>query len=475
MKQLLSTFLILLAVNFSFSQTNFAAKQTIDADTGNNPYTIASGHIDGDSHLDILVGTDVDNIIVWYKGNGDGTFTKQSAITNTLINIVGIKLVDLNGDTELDILAVGFGDYDFSNYGVGSSLVWFANDGSGNFGSEQVLYNSHNGLSGLFVGNIDSGSTPDIAFTSYAQSQVFWLSNDGSGTFTGPTTIDNTLSFPGAVNMKDIDNDGDLDALIATGAAAGNDVVEIFRNDLVPGGSVAWTKDATSVTTGKNYLFNATFEDLDGDANLDILITELNTSPGTGGFYWVEEDGLGGYTETEITTSIGNPSVAQHRDLDGDGDKDIILSSGAAADTNDIVWFINDGSGNYGSEVVIDNTQSQAYVYTIADFDGDLDLDIASNSFNEDQLNYFENELYTLSNTDFNVETVSVFPIPAKTNLNFEGLLEETSVSIYNILGKVVMNTTINPNHPLDISSLTSGVYLLKMNDSGITKRIVKQ
>ena len=309
-KLLLACTIALCTLNSQIAQTTFASKVEIDGSTGNNPYTIASGLIDNDSDLDILIGTDVDNVIVWYKGNGDNTFTKQTAVTNTLVNIVGIKLVDLNNDTFNDILAVGFGDYDFGNYGVGSSMVWFANDGSGNFGAEQLIYNGNNGLSGLFVGTIDAGVTPDIAFTSYADGFVYWMSNNGSGTFSGPNTLDATLSFPGSVNMKDIDTDGDLDALVSTGAAAGADVVEIFRNDLVPGGSVAWTKDVTSVTTGKNYIFNATFEDLDGDSNLDFLITELNVTAGTGNFYWVEEDGVGGYNETAFTTTIGNPSVA---------------------------------------------------------------------------------------------------------------------------------------------------------------------
>lgn len=477
MKKTLLTLLSVVCIAFSLNaQTTFKAPVTIDMDTGDNPYTIASGFIDGDTNYDILVGTDVDNVVVWYQGNGDGTFVKQTAIPNTLVNIGGIKLVDMNNDTFLDIVAVGFGDYDFGNYGVGSSIVWFANDGAGNFGAEQIIYNGAIGMSGLFIGTIDGGSTPDVGATSYAGSQVFWFSNNGSGTFTGPSLIDNTLSFPGALNMKDIDGDGDLDAVVATGAAAGNDVVEIFRNDLVPGGSVAWAKDATSVTTGKNFLFNATFEDLDGDANLDILVTELEVTAGAGGFYWIEEDGAGGYVETQFTTSIGNPSVAQHRDMDADGDKDIVLSSGAAADVTDIVWFLNDGAGNYGPEVVIDNTQSQTYVYTINDFDNDTDLDIAINAFNQDRLNYIENELITLSLPDVVSNEVRVYPNPTTNNITIASNKNETvAISMYDILGKQVMQTNVQTNTPIDTSTLSNGVYLLKIPAYSLTLKVVKQ
>ena len=475
MKRILLTFLSVFSLTlFVNAQTTFLDKVTIDADTGNNPYTIASGFIDGDSNVDILVGTDVDHELIRYIGNGDGTFTKLGGITNTLINITGLKLVDLNSDGDLDILAAGFGDYDFNNYGVGSKVVWFENDGSGNFGTEQLIYDALNGMSGLFVGTIDSGSTADIAITSYAGSQVFWFSNNGSGGFTGPNSIDTTLSFPGSVNMKDIDNDGDLDALVSTGAAAGADVVEIFRNDLVPGGSVAWTKDATSVSTGKNYIFNATFEDLDGDANLDILFTELNTTPGSGNFYWVEEDGAGGYTETAFTTAVENPSVAQVKDLDDDGLDDIILSNGNSGAGVDVVWFKNNGGGVYAAEQIIDDTQSQVFVYAVVDFDNDLDLDIATCSFNQDQLNYFENEKYTLSISSFNDQKISFYPNPTKNVLNFtSNTLDTFKVSVFDILGKKVIEKNIKNSNSLDVSKLAAGLYVLNINT--ISYKFIKE
>ena len=79
-KLLLSLFSMTCIIISSNAQTVWASKATIDSATGNTPYTIASGLIDADTELDILIGTDSDHIIVWYKGNGDGTFVKQTAI-----------------------------------------------------------------------------------------------------------------------------------------------------------------------------------------------------------------------------------------------------------------------------------------------------------------------------------------------------------------------------------------------------------
>lgn len=456
-----------LTLSFSFammSQTTFGPKQAIDLNTGNNPYAIDSGFIDGDAFIDIIVGTDVDNTLIWYKNNGDKTFTRQIGITNTASGIGNLLLVDLNNDTFLDLLVSAFNS---------NSVTWYPNDGSGNFGPEQLVA-TVSGASGLAVGLIDNNLTIDIAVTAYVGNKVVWFANDGFGNFGTENIINTSLTAPGSINLKDIDTDGDLDAIVSTAVGSGNvDVIQIFRNDLIPGGTVAFTMDASPVTTGKNYFSNATFEDLDGDANLDILATELNVDADTGNFYWYEFNGSG-YTQTLMTTSIGNPSNAKVKDLDDDGLDDIVLSSGTSGAGNDIVWFKNNGSG-FNAEVVIDNTQSQAYFFTVNDFDNDNDLDIASNAYNNDDLNWFENLKYTLSVSESNQNNISIYPNPAKNYLNFKGFTDAISVSVYDILGKKVIGATLNLNQSLDVSSLNNGLYILKFEDINSTYKFIKQ
>lgn len=475
MKKTILTLILIFSLFFvCHAQTVFASPVVVDSNTGNNPYTIANGLIDGDSNLDIVVGTDSDHVITWHKGNGDGTFVEQTSITNSLVNIVGLKLVDLNNDSYNDILAVGFGNYTGS-YGANSKLVWFANDGAGNFGAEQLITDAYSGMSGIFVGTIDTGSTPDVAFTSLVGNQILWFSNDGSGAFSGPNTIDNTLSSPAVINMKDIDSDGDLDAVVATAAYSG-DVIEIFRNDLVPGGSVAFTKDPTSVTTGKKGIFNATFEDLDGDSNLDILATEIScgsfcgSTPGN--LYWYEDNGSG-FTETAFNPTSTNPSVAQFRDMDNDGLNDIVLSHGALAGSIDLVWYKNNGAGSFSIEQTINNSLQQVYVYNIADFDNDGDLDIATCEYGADNLTYIENQLETLSSDEFVISPVKIFPNPAKSQLFFEGFSnDDIAISVFDILGKNVMLKSHNINEALDVSALAKGMYSITIDGKYVYKFI---
>ncbi len=465
MKKTLLTSILVFTVSYLNAQTTFGPKQTINANTGNDPFAIASGFIDGDAFADIITATTLTNQLVWYKNNADGTFTAQPNITNTISFVGSIMLVDLNNDTFLDVLVSAYSS---------NSVTWYANDGAGNFGAEQLI-GTVNGASGLATGTIDAGSTIDVAVTSYDGNNVVWFANDGTGTFGSANIIDNTLTAPGTIDLKDIDGDGDLDALVSTALGSGNvDLLQIFRNDLVPGGTVNYIKDAMPVTTGKNFFANAIFEDLDGDSDFDILATELGTTTGSGKFYRYENNGSG-FTQNLITTTVGNPSTVLFEDLDDDGLKDIVLSSGTAGAGNDIVWFKNNGAGIFDPELVIDATQSNTFVMTIVDLDNDDDLDIASLSYNQDDLNWFENLKYTLSTDEFSLHQISIYPNPTKNTLNFRGITNTIAVSVYDSVGREVLNSTLTMNQSLEVSELNSGIYLLKFEGTNSTFKFIKQ
>ena len=84
MKTTLLTFLFTAFIGVNgFAQTPFGPEQTINADTGANPYSIDSGDLNGDTFIDIVIGTDVGNTVEWYTNNGSGTFTKQTNLPAT--------------------------------------------------------------------------------------------------------------------------------------------------------------------------------------------------------------------------------------------------------------------------------------------------------------------------------------------------------------------------------------------------------
>lgn len=460
---------ICLGISTMYSQTTFTKIQNIvlPAVGGNAPYNIASGLIDNDAFQDIVISTTLGNSVYWLKNNGSGVFTLQTtAISSTLNSAGGVAIADLNGDGFNDVVTTSYND---------NKVVWFANDGLGNFGVEQVISSTISGPSQVYIRQIDGDYTLDVSVSSFSGNEVVWFANNGSGVFGAKNIINNTIISPSAYAMKDIDNDGDIDAVIANSIAYGtpNDCrIEVFYND----GTGSYTPDVNVVSLNtKDYIFSIMAEDVNNDSSLDILVTDLLGSPS-----WFKRTqiapGEATYTETVLSTSIANPACLDLRDLDNDSIDDFVLSSATSGDGNDIVWFKNNGDGTFGSELVIDATQSQAYTFTFADFENDGDLDIASIAYNDDEVNIFNNQKITLATNNSPFAHVNMYPNPTQNSLNFNlPFTENFKVSVFTILGKNILSTTLKTNHSIDVSSFKSGIYIIKFTDYNTIYKFIKK
>ena len=82
----------------------------------------------------------------------------------------------------------------------------------------------------------------------------------------------------------------------------------------------------------------------------------------------------------------------------------------------------------------------------------------------------------TLSVNDVLASEFKIYPNPAKNYLNIESKnIAISSVEMYNIIGKKVISENNLVNSKLNVSSLSTGIYLLKVNsDAGsLVKKIV--
>lgn len=451
-----------LCCSVTYGQTTFSTKKTINANTGDAPYVIDSGHLDNDAFADIVIGTNSGNTIEHYKNNGDGTFTLQPLVSSSATGISGILIADLNQDGANDIIATAYAD---------NELLWYENDGAGNFSAEQIISNAVPGAGSIVAGDIDNNGTIDLAVVAYTSGETFWFSNDGDGNFgAGQLVASVAASGPGSLDIADFDNDGDLDIVIAN-SDAGN--VEVYYNDLVPGGVVAFIKDVNSVSTGATYLFNVSFGDVNTDGNLDIVVVDLYG--GVSGIKWYNKDVSGTYIQTSLTSTIANPSTAMVADMDDDGINDLVLSSGTTGAAADIVWFQGDGVGGLGAATIIDATQNQAYAFTLEDFDNDGDIDIACVAYGNDDLNWFENLRYTLSVPSLQTDAISMYPNPAKHTINFKGLTDNVSVTVTNVLGKTVLTQSLQHGEAIDVSRLTAGLYVITLEGYNHTFKFIKE
>ncbi len=82
-----------------------------------------------------------------------------------------------------------------------------------------------------------------------------------------------------------------------------------------------------------------------------------------------QNDGSENFTKNTIDSNLPASRDVIIADIDGDGDYDAAATS-SHADGNDLVWYSNDGSENFTSNVIADDITLTNYLQ-LADIDGD--------------------------------------------------------------------------------------------------------
>jgi len=84
----------------------------------------------------------------------------------------------------------------------------------------------------------------------------------------------------------------------------------------------------------------------------------------------------------------------------------------------------------------------------------------------------FTEENCNLLSVEENVfENIIFYPNPASDKINIKGLNNKTTtIEMYNVLGKKVLNQDLDTSEVIDISKLNQGIYILKINSAGKTK-----
>lgn len=453
MKYLLYIFLFI----YFNGYTQFGPQRIISTEADGSRI-ICAADVDRDNYIDILSANNFGNNLTWYKNlDGLGNFGSQNILAS--LDTIHVHASDLDGDGDMDVLAVSY-FYDM--------VVWYENlDGLGNFSTQKVISNTADGAYRVIAADLDGDSDMDVISGS-DNTGIAWYENiDGNGNF-GPARVINAFA-PNArsIATADIDGDGDMDVV---GSTSGSVTVAWYEN-LDGLGSFGPQQTITTNGLSVEPIFTI---DIDGDGDIDVIAA----TGGADKVAWYENlDGLGNFgSENIIINNLLGAHSIYSTDLDNDGDNDILATGGGAFD-GEVVWFENlDGQGSFGAKNIISTEVQFSRSVIAADIDNDGDMDVIASSQNDDKIAWYEN--YTILSVEENeINSLTVYPNPTKGLIYINPKTKTIiSIGVFDLLGKKVLQLEGNI-HRIDISTLQSGMYFLRIaTDAGsFVQKIIKE
>ena len=405
----------------SFSPTSYPA--------GASPQAAAVGDLDGDGDMDVALtelGTDTPTQagtlaggMVVLRGDGRGSLLARDDYTVFTNEIRDVALGDVDGDGDADIVV---SDPFSGGLEIGACIVLENIDGV--FENRQT-FGTGGRAAGVRLGDLDGDGDIDVCIAnsayrflstpSFEHAGVAVFLNSSAGGFILSQTIA-AIGSPESVAIGDMDADGDLDLVAATGRQGVGDLdggVYLIRN---LGGAVFGSPEQQFVSPSAS---TVALGDFDGDGALDVVFGDaqdqstrvlMNTGSGTlipndalaiGGQVSglavgdVNADGTIDIVAVNLSTEqvavvAGNgdgtfgdpwtrnvgrrPSAVAIGDVDGDGLPDIAVTNKGDHTTS---VMLNRGDGTFTVPQVF-STALHPNGTALGDIDGDSDLDVVT-------------------------------------------------------------------------------------------------
>lgn len=378
---------------------------------------------DGDSDLMISGYSTNGQLVKLFTNNGTGLFTEVVGTSFPPVSSGAIQFNDVDHDGDQDVFISGF-----TIFAGNVGQLWL-NNGSGSFtlSASNSFEGANNG--NIAFADIDGDNDDDLLYTGYGSvGRVAHLyTNDGSGVFTLIAS-----PFPGvqqgAIAFADIDNDQDMDLVIAGEAGSSIYAAELYENNGTGTFTlVAGTPFEPTISSG------LVFADIDNDLDQDLLtIGYSNTSGSMAKMY--ANDGSGMFTLITGTPFVGSSyGMAAFGDIDGDVDQDLIICG-------------NDGVTGLQSNLYRNNNCQQSNV---------IDVQFACGPYT-----WIDGNIYTQSTSTATMH----YPMPNSAGCDSVAVLHLT---IGDVQGIPTLATLLNVIAECEVASLTAPTAT--MSCSGLT------
>ena len=192
------------------------------ATSADGAHSVFAADMDGDGDMDIISASQRDDAIAWYENNGaaDPSFTAADIATSA-DGATSVFAADMDGDGDMDIVSASLND---------DTIAWYENNGASDPSwTAADIATSADGARSVFAADMDGDGDMDIISASSNDDTIAWYENNGAAdpSFTAADIATNA-DFAYSVYAADLDGDGDMDIVSASGD---DDTIAWYENN----------------------------------------------------------------------------------------------------------------------------------------------------------------------------------------------------------------------------------------------------
>jgi len=249
---------------------SFAAR--VEFTTGNAPWSVAIGDLDGDGKPDLAVSNFMSNTVSVFKNTGTTGSIAFAANTDLITGLSphSIAIGDLDGDSKPDLAVTNT---------LSNSVSLFRNQSSSGtmaFATKTDISAGADEPFGIAIGDLDGDNKPDLAITydnfnlitQATVSMSVWKNMSSPGNFFFLSKVNYGSGDANNVSMGDLNGDGQPELIVAKSTN-----LLIYQNTSAAG-SIAL---AGPVAYSTNSAYSAVMSDLDGDNMPDLAVANFTS------------------------------------------------------------------------------------------------------------------------------------------------------------------------------------------------------